>query len=770
MAEPNDRPAAGPKELTGRIGKYEILRTLGRGAMGHVYVAHDTVLDRDVALKVMVAQIADDPELKLRFEREARAIAKMTHPNVVTVFDMGNHSDGSPFIAMELLRGQDLQKAMRQVPPLPLERKVAIIVQVLAGLAQAHEAGIVHRDIKPANIFIKEDGTVKIMDFGVARLTTASITGTGNIVGTADYMSPEQVQGAKVDGRSDLFSVGCLLFELLAGRKPFHAESLMAIFYKITHEEADFSLIPAGPEHESLLPLLRKALARQAGERYQTAREFARDLRDWLRTHAPETAAQGILDESGASATIVDGPQSMTPTGATMDLGRPRTGPPSRRTAATTRAAGATVLEPAPPRPVARRAPAPAPRVRSSSGHGLLPWLALGLLLVALAGALVFFWRGRQPVAPSATGHEPAPPPTSLALAPAPSEPPVTVATPPPPPVTAAPQPTFAQAEGRAASSIREARAAFEASSYDRAIAAAQRALRDDSESAAARQVLEKALAGQKALVRVASAKVALARGDLAVADEEATRALAEAPWDRAAVELRSRIEASREQARRDAETKAQQARTARVNLLLAQAASAMEAKQFDAAAAAYNQVLEIDPGNVAALTGKSNAITAKTVAEAAAGAVRATTPAHGFVAGRTEAKGRETSGGLVGFEEGGVAVKRATQAAELPGKIHFETIPAAPQPGQRFSVSAYLRNEGAQPIQLASMLVATTIDGRTQKGRVPLVTTTVAPRDRALVFQARDQLLREGTSAWTIEVSLVTSAGETYRSTLSWK
>ena len=147
-----------------------------------------------------------------------------------------------------------------------------------------------------------------------------------------------------------------------------------------------------------------------------------------------------------------------------------------------------------------------------------------------------------------------------------------------------------------------------------------------------------------------------------------------------------------------------------------------MEAKQFDAAVAAYNQVLEIDPGNVAAHTGKSNAITARTVAEAAAGAGRApTAPAHGFVAGRTEAKGREASAGLVGFEEGGVAVKRATQAAELPGKIHFETIPAAPQPGERFSVSAYLRNEGSQPIQLASMLVATTVDGRTQKGRVPL-------------------------------------------------
>ena len=147
---------------------------------------------------------------------------------------------------MELLKGQDLQKAMRQPPPMTLERKVTIIVQVLAGLAHAHQAGIVHRDIKPANIFINQDGTVKIMDFGVARLTTASMTGTGNIVGTADYMSPEQVKGAKVDGRSDVFSVGCMLYELLTGRRPFHSENLMAIFYKITHEEPNFDLDPRG--------------------------------------------------------------------------------------------------------------------------------------------------------------------------------------------------------------------------------------------------------------------------------------------------------------------------------------------------------------------------------------------------------------------------------------------------------------------------------------------------------------------------------------------
>jgi len=166
MAEVSDPKKPVSKELTGRIGKYELKRLLGKGAMGQVYLAHDTVLDRDVALKVMASQIADDPELKQRFEREARAVARMPlHPNVAAVFDMGT-SDGSPYFAMEFLDGQDLQKAMRQPPPMSLERKVAIIVQVLAGLAHAHKAGLVHRDIKPANIFIKADGSAKITDFG----------------------------------------------------------------------------------------------------------------------------------------------------------------------------------------------------------------------------------------------------------------------------------------------------------------------------------------------------------------------------------------------------------------------------------------------------------------------------------------------------------------------------------------------------------------------------------------------------------------------------
>jgi serine/threonine-protein kinase len=273
-------------ELKGRVGKYEIRRSLGRGAMGMVYLAYDTVLERDVALKLMVASIAHDPDLKMRFEREAKAVAKLNHPNIVTVHDLGYH-EGSPFIAMELLHGNDLLTLVRQKQGAPtLDRRVTILVQVLAALSAAHEAGIVHRDIKPANIFVTRDGVTKLMDFGVARLMTAQVTDTGAVVGTADYMSPEQVRGAKVDARSDVFSVGSVFFELVTGRRPFTAENLPATFYKIDNQEPDFAAVPRGEHYQPLVPILKKALAKDLAGRYQTAYDFGLELQEYLKNRA----------------------------------------------------------------------------------------------------------------------------------------------------------------------------------------------------------------------------------------------------------------------------------------------------------------------------------------------------------------------------------------------------------------------------------------------------------------------------------------------------
>jgi tetratricopeptide (TPR) repeat protein/tRNA A-37 threonylcarbamoyl transferase component Bud32 len=779
MVEPTDPSKPILQDLTGRIGKYEIVRPLGKGAMGQVYLAHDTVLDRDVALKVMVAQIADDPELKSRFDREARAVAKMSHPNVVMVFDLGSHTDGSPFIAMELLKGQDLQKASRQTPPLSLERKVAIIVQVLAGLAHAHQAGIVHRDIKPANIFIQDDGSVKIMDFGVARLSAHTMTGTGNIVGTADYMSPEQVKGVKVDGRSDLFSVGCMLFELAAGRRPFHSDNLMAIFYKITHEEANFDLIPQGAEYDALMPVLKKALAKDIDQRYQTAYEFAVDLREWLKAHGSAATSQNALEAlvdleapTHAPMPMTEAPgMTFTPEGGagpTVDLGRRG---PRRGTMAPTRAGGRTVLDSGPVgalKPGATRAvtapplarvpsrPQPAPR------PSVLPWVALVLALVAVAVTAWLAWRNQQ--APSTR------PVTEAAATPAPP-PPTTLATPEPPPVTLAPAPTFEEAGGKAAAQIRSAQAAFKAGSYDRAATLAQEALREDPANESARKVLANAQDGQKALVQRRTAEAALARNDFAAAEGELEAARRLAPWDRGLAELATQIAEAKARAQRDADAKAQGARTAQITDYLNQANTAMAAKQYEAAIASYSRILEMDPNNQAALIGKTGAIGAKSQADAAASGSRAGGGVRSFVTGKTEAKGTE-QGGLVGFEDtAGVDVKKGTQAAELPGKIVFEASPAAPRAGERFKVSVFLSNEGSQAIQLATMTVATVLDGKRQSGAIPLSVTTVAPGQRAPVFQTPgDQVWKEGTQSWTMEIVLRTAKGETYRNALSWK
>jgi serine/threonine protein kinase/tetratricopeptide (TPR) repeat protein len=789
MSEPSDPGKPAFRALTGRIGKYEIDHLVGRGAMGHVYKAQDTVLERPVALKVMAAQIADDPELKQRFEREAKAVAKLTHPNVVTVFDLGSLPDGSLFIAMEFLDGMDLQKAVRQPGGMTLESKVAVIVQVLRGLAHAHAAGIVHRDIKPANIFIQKDDKVKIMDFGVAHLSAHTMTADGNIVGTADYMSPEQVKGGKATAQSDLFSVGCMLFELVAGRRPFHADNLMAIFYKITHDPPLFDLIPGGAEYDALLPILRKALAKNVDERYRSCQEFAVDLGEWLRTHATTESTQHVLESLLDLKAPTQSPPPLTEApastlagerrgsaGPTVELGEEHLPARRRGLPGPTHVGGKTVVEAraAAPSRTARRAPTVPPvaraalRARRPPRSSPLPWVLVGLGLVGAAGAAGFFyWKGRQ---------EARTPPATMAAAPPVTEAPptTTLATPTPPPVTTAPQPRFDEAKGKAAASVRTAQAAFKRGDYDQAVAAAQKALREEAENPQARDVLARALDGQKATASVHAGSTALERGEFDSADREAQAAFGIAPWDQGVADLKKKIDAARLRAAEQARQEAAQKRTAEINRLLDQGTTALQSKQYDAAIAAYERVLALDPDNAAAQNGKTAAAGAKAVAEAAAGGGAAPAASgHGFVVGATMAHGApapvgNTPPGFMDTPE--VDAKRASQAATLPGKLLFDASPASPHAGDRYSVSAYLLNEGSQPIELASMLVTTTINGRKLQGPVSPLVSLVAPRQRARVYQSPSDVWKQETRSWSMEIEIHTSKDETYQSTLSWK
>jgi tRNA A-37 threonylcarbamoyl transferase component Bud32/tetratricopeptide (TPR) repeat protein len=793
--QPDNKPVA--KELSGRIGKYEIVGHIGKGAMGHVYKAHDTILDRDVALKVMVANIVDDPELKQRFEREARAVAKIKHPNVVMVFDLGSHVDGSPFIAMELLDGQDLQKAVRQTPPMSVDRKVAIIVQVLQGLAHAHQAGIVHRDIKPANIFIQKDGQVKIMDFGVARMSTASMTGTGNIVGTADYMSPEQVKGLRVDGRSDVFSVGCMLYELTAGRRPFHSDNLMAIFYKITHEEPKFDLIPEGPEYDALLPILKKALAKELPERFQTAYDLAIALREWLRVYATASAGN-VLEQLVEMEAPTSPPQPMTDAqgatvvpaqtgeiGGTVDLGGRRAGTGAQRGArpltvagtqrggvgptvvgggtvpgptmrpGTTRLGGAaapTVLR------QARAAPEPPP----SGGH-LVLYVASGGMAVALLGAGGYIYYTKMQ-----------PPPTTLASLPATTvaPAPTTVAMPTPPPPTTAPPPTFGEAKGKGAIAMKAAKAAFDKSDYDRALNLAQEALRADQDNPDAKRMAENALNGQRAGVRLRAAEAALRQGDFATATAEAEAASKLAPWDGHATSMIVRIRDAQLQLERDKAGQKQQQLTAQVNTYINQATTALGNKQYDVAVKLYDEALKLDPGNTTAINARIGAITAKAVSEApSTGTSRPT--GRTFVVARTTASSAETKTGAFSeaFEDSaGVVVKKGSQAAELPGKLSFEVSPDPVRSGEKYAVNVQLQNEGDAPIQIKGLQLITTINGRKGQGQLPPLVASVAPRQKALLYRVENEIWKEDTSAWSMEAIVTTGRGETYRNNVSWK
>ena len=239
------------QEPLGKLGKYEIRKELVKGAMGVVYTAWDPVLEREVALKVMASSIVSDDELRLRFEREAKAVARLQHANIVTIYDLGYDDNGSPFIAMELLKGTDLEGRIRKDPP-PFAQRLEIISHVCRGLAHAHRNGIVHRDIKPANVFVMEGGGVKIMDFGVARWMQSSQTQTGAVLGTADYMSPEQIRGQKVDGRSDVFAVGIILYRLLTNKKPFTGENIQATFYRILTSDPPLLILPDGQQVDQL--------------------------------------------------------------------------------------------------------------------------------------------------------------------------------------------------------------------------------------------------------------------------------------------------------------------------------------------------------------------------------------------------------------------------------------------------------------------------------------------------------------------------------------
>ena len=276
------------------IGRYQILERLGQGGMGVVYRAFDPQIERTVAIKVISAQLVDQPEQRERFFREARAAGRLAHRNIITIFDLGEDR-GQPYIAMEYVQGQALDVRMRTGEPLTLSQKLAIIADICDALAFAHGAGIIHRDMKPANVMLTTTGSVRILDFGLARLVTSELTRSNIVVGTMNYMAPEQVRAEPIDHRADVFSVGVLLYELLSGRKAFEADSFAATMYKVLQDrpaplESLGHALPA-----ELMTVVDRAIEKDREQRYQSMGDMLLDLQ-LVRAALPPAAPFRVFD------------------------------------------------------------------------------------------------------------------------------------------------------------------------------------------------------------------------------------------------------------------------------------------------------------------------------------------------------------------------------------------------------------------------------------------------------------------------------------------
>lgn len=272
-----------------KIGRYEITSEIGQGAMGVVYRANDPLLERTVAIKTISLELSKDEfeEFEKRFYREASSAGRLNHPNIVTIHDVGNTEDIA-YMAMEYLEGEELRSILDAAEPLSLDRIAEICAQVADGLAFAHEHDVVHRDIKPSNIMILKNGMAKITDFGIALIPSASRTMAGMVLGSPKYMSPEQVVGQDVSGRSDIFSLGVVLYEMLTGKSPFVGENISTIMYRILNDmpTAPGTLKPELPEAFNYI--VSKALAKHPDDRYKNASEMAEDLRHYKTLQVPE--------------------------------------------------------------------------------------------------------------------------------------------------------------------------------------------------------------------------------------------------------------------------------------------------------------------------------------------------------------------------------------------------------------------------------------------------------------------------------------------------
>jgi serine/threonine protein kinase len=743
-----------------RIGKYEIVGELGRGTMGEVYKARDPVLNRFVALKTLVVRGAPGDETLDRFKREAQAAALLNHPNIVTVHDFGEER-GLLYMAMELLEGCDLRDAIDGELLKTTDEKLDVMDGVLAALDYAHSKGVVHRDVKPANIHLLPGGQVKIMDFGLARVSTSEMTQDGIVLGTPNYMSPEQALGDKVDGRSDVFSTGAVLYELLTGHKPFEADSTPSVLFQVVHRQPPpvRRWVPDVPT--ALVAVVNRALDKDREKRFASA---------------------GAMREALAAArgSVAAAPASHAPPPPPARAPQP---PPLPPTAAPP-VSFETSAPPLPPRPrTSTPAPMPSPEglrtthtprsvaARPASRSRRWPWaVGLGVAALVLAAATLAIRRG-PPLSPS-----PASTPGAASDA------------------------VDALTQELVRKQVQLAQRELEDKQYAAATAEAEGALKlipghPDAEGVLAesrRKVreLDDAVAGARRMLEAA---------DTAGASRELSHVLELDPRHPAAAELSARLNsvfqaqadaagASMREARagalaagattwslRAAETGAQQGEQLLARREFADATRTfLEARDgFDKARRDAAQRRPPSPAAPrkeaasAAVAGGDVPTPAARIAPAAAVLPAASAlaptplPARSFTADATSVLTPE-AGSLEGFDTSDVSSRRPPQ---FVGRMEFEVLPPAVRPGEPFVVRIHVRNESRRAVKVRSVSLAEVADGRREALSAKLLQREVPARSRALVAE-HSGVWREAAS-WALEAVVTADRNETVTSRL---
>jgi serine/threonine protein kinase len=761
-----------------RVGKYQIVGEIGEGAMGVVYKAHDAVLNRYVAVKMISASLKADTELRERFLREARAAASLSHPNIITIYDFGDEHDRI-YMAMELLVGTDLKELVGSPTLRRLEDKLGVMEQICDGMAFAHAQGVVHRDIKPGNIHIQPNGQIKVLDFGLARLGSSDMTKTGLVMGTPNYMSPEQVMGERVDARSDVFSLGAVFYEMLTGHKPFEADSVHGVMFRVVHKEH-----PPVKQYVANLPpvvmqIVDKALAKDKKERFQNAGEMREALGQVRRalekgrvqdaTLVVEDIETHDVDEddapAGAEATVV-GTGPATDGSTALDT-MPRPVSAKERTKRPSKTKPGDVADDM--RATGSQPPQPAP---ASSGS-MVP-LALGavVLLGGAAGAWWWMNRGTPTPGPGAT---------------------TAVTTP------GGEGQLDVMREALVSTQVQLAERDFQDKNYASALEQAERVLKLSPGNASAQKIVTDAKAVQAKVEEDAKrARAALSAGNTKEAADQLSRILALDPKHPAATELSTRLnkffKGEADQARaamtrarteadgassgstpsyakamglsREGETAMSRGEFAVATRIFLESRDGFEKARRDASQAA------VRPGPTAAPPTTQAAATPPPTApptEAPPTPPPATPEpvvARSLVASRTTVLGQSAKGGPAGFDTGGLEVRQ--EAAELAGAVSFEVDPPAPSAGQPFTVRVNFKNLGKKDVKVKAVRALTIVDGARKVLAPKVMPAEVKPRDSQLVGELSVSWPASPKS-FILDVVVVGDKAE-YKSQLVWR